>query len=92
MLAYPWESAMSACERLYRHLSDCRASIFLLRKILRRHVTAPLSAVNRGMTEGFINVRGPDDPPLKYTEAAELSAHSKRQKRGFPKQGNHHPA
>lgn len=76
MLASPWKSAMSALLIVYNVTFLINYGIVLwLRRMLRRHVTAPIAAVNQGVAGGFINIRDPDDPPLKYTEAAELTAH-----------------
>jgi signal transduction histidine kinase len=76
MLASPWRSAMTALGNVYLvTLLIGLAGSLWLRKTLRRHVTQPVAAVNEGMAKGFVTVRDPDDPPLKYTEVAELTAH-----------------
>jgi signal transduction histidine kinase len=76
ILASPWRSAMTALGNVYLvTLLIGLAGSLWLRKTLRRHVTQPVAAVNEGMAKGFVTVRDPDDPPLKYTEVAELTAH-----------------
>ena len=76
MLASPWGAAVSALRNVYIITSlIVIAGILWLRRVLKRNVTEPVAAVNRGITEGWKNIRDPEKPAPKYTEIAGLISH-----------------
>ena len=78
MLASPWRSAISALRYVYIvTFLIVIIGILTLRSALKRNIAVPLTAVNKGITEGWTHLYSPDDTPSKYAEPAELIDHYK---------------
>lgn len=76
MLASPWRSAAAALRYVYIVTFLIAAvGVLRLRKLLKRNVIAPLTAVNKGISDGWKNIRNPDAAAFKFVEISELSEH-----------------
>lgn len=73
MLASPWRAAIAALKNVYIvTFIIVIAGIFHIRRLLKRNVSEPVAAVNRGISEGWINLHNPGDPAFRYVEMSEL--------------------